>query len=135
MERFYLHRGAHNFWVKSGKPEFPSAPNGVINLIHYDDAALCVTSALLSSGLTDRVFLVSDGVPISRKDICLAALKNPAYSGLSCPEFTGDAGLIDGKKYNVSRVKSELKWKPEFESFAVFMEEKYDQEKQNPLVN
>jgi len=90
---------------------------------------------LLSSGLTDRVFLVSDGVPISRKDICLAALKNPAYSGLSCPEFTGDAGLIDGKKYNVSRAKSDLKWKPEFESFAVFMEEKYDQEKENPLVN
>ncbi len=110
----------------------------MINLIHYDDAASTVVNALLvpeKSGFSDRVFLVSDGVPISRKEICMAALKNPVYSGLTCPVFTGDSDLIDGKKYDVSKVKAILFWKPVFKSFAAFMEEGYKREKKDELVS
>ena len=134
---FYL-RGAHGFWLRSGKPEFPSPPNGVINLIHYDDAAQCVVDALLVPGkdkFSERLFLVADGVPISRQVICKAALKHPAFAGLSCPAFTGDPDVVDGKKYDVSLTKTVLKWVPNFETFAAFMEEGYKQEKLNELIS
>ena len=86
------------------------------------------------SGFSERLFLVSDGSLISRKQICTAALKNPEYAGLTCPEFVGDSELIDGKRYDVSRVKNVLKWNPTFESFSSFMEEGYKQEKECILL-
>ena len=52
-------------------------PNGYINLIHYDDAARVVVAALLSPKSVRRegkLYLVSDGTPITRKDICLATI-------------------------------------------------------------
>ena len=55
-------------------------PNGYINLIHYDDAARVVVAALLSPKSVRRegkLYLVSDGVPITRKDICLATIQCP----------------------------------------------------------
>ena len=36
---FFRNRGAHNFWLSGKVLESPSSPNGLINLIHYDDAA------------------------------------------------------------------------------------------------
>ena len=105
--------------------------------IHYDDAASCVMQALLipeKSGFSERLFLVSDGSPISRKEICAAALKNPEYAGLPCPEFVGDCELIDGKRYDVSRVRNVLKWNSAFGSFSSFMEEGYKQEKECILL-
>jgi len=36
---YTLNRGAHNFWLSDKVLESPSSPNGLINLIHYDDAA------------------------------------------------------------------------------------------------
>ena len=35
----FRNRGAHNFWLSGKVLESPSSPNGLINLIHYDDAA------------------------------------------------------------------------------------------------
>ena len=35
----FRNRGAHNFWLSDKVLESPSSPNGLINLIHYDDAA------------------------------------------------------------------------------------------------
>ena len=55
-------------------------PNGYINLIHYDDAARVVVAALLSPKSVRRegkLYLVSDGTPITRKDICLATIQCP----------------------------------------------------------
>ena len=31
------YRGAHNYWI--GKDSVPSSPDGLINLLHYEDAA------------------------------------------------------------------------------------------------
>ena len=42
---YTLVRGAHNFWLSGKIQESSSAPNGLINLIHYDDAAEVVMSA------------------------------------------------------------------------------------------
>ena len=42
---YTLTRGAHNFWLSGKISESKSSPNGLINLIHYDDAAEAVMSA------------------------------------------------------------------------------------------
>ena len=62
---YTLNGGAHNFWIASGKSPFSSAPNGIINLIHYEDGADAVVK-LLQKGLRKQLFLLTDGVPISR---------------------------------------------------------------------
>ncbi len=71
---YHLRRGAHNYWVCSGKSPFASSPDGLINLIHYDDAADAVLCALKEKpggeeGRKRQLYLVTDGVPISRKEI------------------------------------------------------------------
>jgi len=123
-------RGPHNFWLATGeKREFSSIPNGLINLIHYDDAASCILATLLKP-LSDakRLFLVSDGVPISRQAICEGALKCPAYLDKNLPKFTGDPNTINGKKYDTSLICKTFEWTPKFKSFAEFMANGFDDE-------
>ena len=51
--------------------ESASAPNGLINLVHYDDAASAVLAAFeAAEDLRQEVFLVSDGAPLRLKEIC-----------------------------------------------------------------
>ncbi|TRY68641.1 hypothetical protein TCAL_08889 [Tigriopus californicus] len=116
-------RGAHNYWL-TVKDAYPSAPNGLINLIHYQDAALCVIR-ILERQIRSRLFLASDGQPISRSGICQAARLNPDYSDKSLPRFEGQEDLIDGKKYVTARLQSELDWKPLFPDFKTFMADMY----------
>ena len=122
-------RGAHNYWLKnsSGVKEFTSCPNGLINLVHYDDAAQLVVNAL-SNASKDKLYLASDGVPISRKDICDASMKCPEYANASVPIFTGDSEKVDGKRYDTTLVRGSFDWLPKFTSFAEFMVSGYDKE-------
>jgi len=131
---YTLVRGAHNFWLSGKIQESSSAPNGLINLIHYDDAAEVVMSAF-EEGIKQELFVVADGNPISRLEICNAALKNKIYSGASIPNFTGDPDLIDGKKYNIEKVHSKLQWSPNFPSFSAFMATDYINEMSVPLLS
>ena len=119
-----------NYWLsKEEKREINSCPNGLINMIHYDDAARCIIKALLTSfESNNQLFLVSDGVPMSRQSICEAALKCPLYHSKILPTFLGDPSCIDGKQYQTSLVCNKLGWTPMFRSFAEFMEKSYDQE-------
>lgn len=125
-------RGAHNFWLGDKDKEFTSSPNGLINLIHYDDAAKSVIKALLKcfdlNFDSKLLFLASDGVPISRENICKAALKCPFYKEKIMPIFSGDKSVIDGKKYNTSHIRKALDWKPVFTSFEDFMLAHYEEE-------
>ena len=115
--------GAHTFWVGENKNEFSSIPGGWINLVHYDDAARCVILSLLNSNKTEtkKLFLVSDGVPMTRQNICEAALKCNMYKNKVMPKFNGDKDAVDGKQYNASLVSETLEWKPKFQSFETFM--------------
>ena len=105
----------------------------MINLIHYDDAAECVISAF-DKKIKNRVFLVSDGVPISRTDICKAALNNPDYRDKKEPKFEGDPAVIDGKKYDTTKVTTEMGFQTRFKDFASFMAEGYKTEKPCQLL-
>ena len=85
--------------------------------IHYDDAASAVVAALLpETGHTDpdRVLLVSDGVPISRAEICARARESlPGLSRHPAPDFTGGE-RTDGKRYLVSMARRVLKGERKF---------------------
>ncbi len=124
---YTLTRGAHNYWLTSGKAPFTSSPLGLINLIHYDDAA-DATITLLKEAKGQRpsssLLLLSDGKPLTRRDICAAARKNPKFEHLSLPEFVG-APKTDGKMYDSSLARKVLHWEPRFSSFDEFMTAAY----------
>ena len=88
--------------------------------------------------------MVSDGHALGRREICEAALLNKVYSGSTIPNFTGgkkkddgseDFENIDGKRYNVEKISSRLKWTPNFANLSSFMTEGYEKEMNVPLLS
>ena len=120
---YNLHRGAHNFWLTKGT--VAGASRGLVNLLHYEDAASACAAALQAGPTVTRgaTFLVSDGHPLTREDICTSALKATEYRSFQMPEFVeGDGASGLGKVYDGSRTNERLQWKPKYESFDAFME-------------
>ena len=117
--------GAHNYWCGGGAKEFPSKPDGLINLVHYEDAAEAVIACLEAEAgcVRGEVFLVADGAPMSRQNIAAAAALHPRYRESEGVRFTGGQG-VDGKKYNCQKIRTKLGWKPKHESYAGFMKER-----------
>lgn len=122
---YTLERGAHNFWLVGGKTEVGGRSDGLVNLLHYDDAAGSVVAALLvsdpSESIGGKVFLVSDGHPLTRQQICESSLKSKRYEGMKIPTFTGTKDDPIGKVYDGSYTNEVLKWKPRYPSFDEFM--------------
>jgi hypothetical protein len=116
-----LQRGAHNYWLTQA-PEVASGPDGIINLLQYDDAAGACVAALLAEErvVENQVFLISDGHPLTRRQICESALKASVYQGVSMPKFAASDGK-PGKVYDGSWSNQQLQWKPKHESFDQFM--------------
>jgi nucleoside-diphosphate-sugar epimerase len=123
---YTLERGAHSFWLKSsssGNKDVSGRADGIINLLHYDDAAGSVVAAL-SVGPTvvsGRNFLISDGNPVTRKQIVESALKAKLYQSETMPHFNGSEGDPIGKIYDGAASNAALKWTPRYESFDAFM--------------
>jgi len=119
---YTLERGPHNFWCSGETTEFSSKPNGLINLIHYDDAAELLVQCLQNpTKIAGETFLVSDSSPISRMDIVKAASSHPKYSACSgSVRFTGGDD-VDGKKYNSDKIRNALGWSQKYNSFADFI--------------
>lgn len=118
-----LQRGAHNFWLT--KQLVQSSPDGIINLLHYEDAAAACLAALRagSSVCRNQAFLISDGHPMSRYAICQSALKAKVYRDYEIPTFDGsDQPWALGKIYDGMESNRQLNWKPMYESFDAFME-------------
>jgi len=125
-------RGGHAYWMNAGVVRGNEA--GLINLVHYDDAAAAVISAL-ECGPAGRseLALVSDGTPMTRRAIVEAAHKSAAYAGTSMPTFEsgkelaqagGAAGAARGglgKIYSINHAKRLLSWQPNWPSFGAFM--------------
>lgn len=120
---YTLDRGAHNFWM--GKEEVGGRADGIINLLHYDDAAGSVVAALQvedpSTTIQGKTFLISDGHPLTRQQICESTLKSSKYRGMSVPKFTGTDSDPMGKLYDGSATATALHWKPRYPSFDAFM--------------
>eukprot|EP00535_Pseudo-nitzschia_heimii_P006397 CAMPEP_0197190432 /NCGR_PEP_ID=MMETSP1423-20130617/21640_1 /TAXON_ID=476441 /ORGANISM="Pseudo-nitzschia heimii, Strain UNC1101" /LENGTH=347 /DNA_ID=CAMNT_0042642813 /DNA_START=69 /DNA_END=1112 /DNA_ORIENTATION=+ len=133
---YLLDRGAHNFWLGNSaelaKAEVAGRSDSVINQLHYDDAAASVIAAMKrtiqdsNSGddsQSGKVFLVSDGNPLTRRQICKSSLKNERYADRSIPTFLGSKEKGDpiGKIYDGNFTNDYLNWKPKYESFDKFM--------------
>ena len=131
---YLLDRGAHNFWLgdtaELTKAEIAGRSDSMINLLHYDDAAGSVVAALkktISNSGDDsqggKIFLVSDGNPMTRLQICESSLKNKRYADRTIPKFLGSKENGDpiGKIYDGSYTNEHLNWEPKYESFDKFM--------------
>jgi nucleoside-diphosphate-sugar epimerase len=120
---YTLERGAHSFWLRKGG-EIQGRPDGIINLLHYDDAASACVAALIAPNddVCGKVFLISDGHPMTREEICRAALQHVMYSSTCCmPTFTYNENDPIGRIYDGSQGQKILKWKPAFQSFSHFL--------------
>ncbi|CAK0791062.1 unnamed protein product [Prorocentrum cordatum] len=120
-------RGPHTYWLKVGKVS--ANPEGLINMLHYDDAAAAAVAAL-ERGLRGEVLIVSDGSPLTRAEICRAAVgARPFRDEAVMPAFeaseTGSpppmGGKGNGKVLDASRAREVLRWSPRHASFASYM--------------
>jgi nucleoside-diphosphate-sugar epimerase len=121
---YTLERGAHNYWLEKANGVVKGREDGIINLLHYDDAAGSVVAALkvgpkVNSG---KLFLISDGHYTTRRGICENALKSKRYRGCEMPTFEGSEGETRGKIYDGSWSEDTLCWKAKYTSFDGFME-------------
>ena len=115
-------RGPHVYWLRAG--EVKGRRDGLINMITYEDAGAACLSLLRHPKIRKEVFLVSDGTPVTREDICKSARKLPAFRAVPMPKFTAEEGQYGGsrgKRYDTSKVRRVLKWKPRYESLDAFM--------------
>lgn len=125
---YTLHRGAHSYWLRAG--EVKSSPHGLLNLIHYRDAARAVVRALLVdrdsvAAWPQRNLLACVQEPISRGKCCEVALRHPEFSTrFSMPTFSppGDKPEVT-RVYNNEWTRSMLDWAPKWESFERFMDD------------
>jgi len=96
--------------------EVDSRGDAIVNLLHYDDAASACVAALREEAR--GIFIVSDGNPLTRRDICVVAKEEGGLSG-SIPYFVG-LGDDVGKVYDVTKFRSVVKsWELKHSSFAV----------------
>jgi nucleoside-diphosphate-sugar epimerase len=111
---YSLERGAHSFWLARGSVDSP--PGGLINLLSYDDAAGAVV-ATLQQGNTALTLLASDDAspPLTRREICAAALRHPMYRSAQMPVFAEQAeGVASdlGKVYDSGATRRIIGWAP-----------------------
>ncbi len=119
---YTLERGAHNFWLEKGDGNIKGSRDGIINLLHYDDAAgSCIAALKTGENAKGQVFLISDGHPTTRGGICESALKSKRYGGCKMPNFGEEDQAGKGKIYDGSWTYDILNWKPQYESFDKFM--------------
>lgn len=112
-------RGAHSFWLK--QTELSSDGSGIVNLLHYEDAAGAAVAALLAkAGSKKQVWLAADDEPLTREQICAAALQCETYHDCEAPTFIGEGGP-KGKVYDTSATRAALSWTPRIPSFSAFM--------------
>jgi len=122
---YTLERGAHGFWLKD--PENPKdaagRADGLINLLHYDDAAGAAMAALKAGSkvVQGRTFLISDAHPTTRQEICESAMKAKLFQGRKMPKFLGSDTDPIGKLYDGTVSETTLNWKPKYKSFDDFM--------------
>lgn len=121
---YTLERGAHNYWLEKGDGTVRGRADGVLNQLHYDDAAgacvAAVTNDVDAEG-APRIFLVSDGHPATRESVCASALRSPRYADKAMPTFAGTPRDDPGKVYDGTWTNERLRWRPTHASFDAFV--------------
>jgi len=104
-------RDTMEFYRKKGAEI--ARPRGLINQVHYEDAASSAVRCLENPAKVGReIFLVSDGVPMTKKEVVSVAVNSYGT------EMTfSDVEEVDGKVYNIEKIRKTLNWKPKHPSF------------------
>jgi hypothetical protein len=109
-------RGPHRVYLRAERSD--QRPDGLVNLIHYDDAAaLCL--AALTRGAAGAIYLGCDDQPVTRRQLLSAALRSPLGAGATSSErdfFTGSSGPL-GRRCDNGWTRRTLQWQPRFPSF------------------
>lgn len=108
-------RGPHAFWLRRGACN--GGPGGMLNMLHYDDAASFAVSALKG---TDKIYLAGDGNPLTRQELLDIALEHPRFNHFPLPRWL--PGTDHVKKIDGSASNEKLQWKPKWNDFKQFME-------------
>jgi nucleoside-diphosphate-sugar epimerase len=112
--------------MKTDKP-IQGNPDGLVNLLHYDDAAAACWAALKAgpSVCRGQTFLISDGHPQTRRQICESTLQTTMYRDCTMPAFANEEPdpTQPGKRCDGSYSNKVLQWHPQYESFAKFMQD------------
>ncbi|KAJ8900842.1 hypothetical protein NDN08_000141 [Rhodosorus marinus] len=112
--------GPHNYWLRS--PEIKGNPDTLINMIHYNDAA-SLALAILEAGkdkTRGKFFLGVDDQPLTRREICEAALQDPIYADKTIPPFTGLDEPAGKKRLDNSQTRTALNWMPQNSSMQEY---------------
>lgn len=120
--------------------------DGVVGLVHYDDAAEAMISVLNTpkhqlDSAGHKVFLVCDDTPLSRQDIAAASLgvwerqqmkhkHHRQHNREPRKLFTRYEGA-EGKMCSNQAAKSVLQWRPKFPSFVEFCKQEQDDDDNN----
>lgn len=119
---YHDHRGPHTYWLQAAREGkvIESNADGLVNLIHYDDAADLIVT-ILSSHLQQTVLMGVDGTPTTKQEICQFALQSNLFAnGTPIPQFRFETGSR-GKVCDASYSKKLLSWQPKFPSFRQCM--------------
>lgn len=108
---YELLRGAHLWWLKSGKVR--EGANSVVSLVHYDDAAVAAMQALTLEELEGGPFVIVDGNATTRRELVEAARLHPFFQRMQSPTFgSGEpCKFIDN-----SWTREKLQWQPRWKS-------------------
>jgi nucleoside-diphosphate-sugar epimerase len=113
-------RGAHTYFMR--QPEVPGRPDGLLNLVHYVDAAAAAVAALrVNRAARGTVYIACDGAPVSREDMMRAALASGLFPEGAMPRFTGAPGAPLGRRMDCPVTRKALGWAPRYASFQAFM--------------
>ena len=116
-------KGAHAAFLSNDpspftQNELAKRPDGLINQIHYEDAASAAIVAGLR-GVPGEIYLAADDQPLTREAICTEARRTERFKNQAAPQF-GDKGGT-GKVCDASKLRA-LGWKPRFASFSACMD-------------
>ncbi|XP_020584802.1 uncharacterized protein LOC110027634 isoform X2 [Phalaenopsis equestris] len=110
-------RGAHFYYLKKGTVDIH--PDGILNLIHYEDAA-SLAIAIMKKKLRSRIFLGCDNDPMSRGELMDCVNQSGKFS----ERFQGFTGNSDKqtKRTNNSKTRAEIGWEPKYSRFSDFLQ-------------
>ena len=118
--------GPHSFWVRQG--ELKGSADGVINMIHYEDAARFVVAMLQKGAEVRGKCLLATAMVLSRREICETALR--VIDELELPD--GVDGMVYGaaaEPWELVRVfdnresRAYLEFEPVYKTYAGGLEE------------
>jgi len=120
---YLLERGAHNAYLKMEAVQ--GRADGLINQVHYADAAAAAVAALLRGG-SGETYVAADDAPLTREQICNVARLAPPFRERAVPTFAAfdgadKGGAGKGKIVDSSRTRAAIGWWPRYSTFADFI--------------